>query len=340
LQLSRQSASANALVLERVRSFLEDAGTKMKSDMLSTLAVQVQIGNKRGDKDHFVKVRGLIKDLMAKLEADAENEATSKSFCDQNMAETLSGRDDSQAEVEKGGAAMAKLTSLRAQLRQQIQDTTKAIAEDTKGLAEATELRSEDKKNNKKTMDDAKAATDGIEKAMTVLENYYSPALMQTQARRAVPGADRSGKTVANSSPEVAQDEYHGAQDSSKGIIGMLQVCQSDFQKAFDDTKKEEENAVAEFETYKSETEGNINSKNLSKDGFEADLATAEDDAQEEKKTLKEQKDLLADSLKTLESLKASCVEGGESFKDREKARQAEIASLKSAQAMLEDWKS
>lgn len=293
-----------------------------------------------GDPDHFVKVRGLIKDLMAKLEADAKSEATSKQFCDENMKETLSDRDDAQAKVEKSNAEVSKLTSLTATLKQKIQDTSKAIAEDTKGLAEATELRAADKKTNTKTMQDAKAATNGIEKAMEALTNYYAPVLIQAQAHNAVPGADRSGKTVADRTPEVAQGEYHGAQDSSKGIIAMLQVCQSDFQKAFDDTETEEKNGAAAFEKYKEETGENIKSKNESKDGFEDELAKKEEATQDEKVTLKEQKDLLAASLKTLGSLKASCIEGGESFKDREKARQAEIASLKSAQAMLDDWKS
>ena len=43
--------------------------------------------------DHFVKVRGLIKDLIAKLKADAKSEATQKGNCDTGMAKAIAGRD-------------------------------------------------------------------------------------------------------------------------------------------------------------------------------------------------------------------------------------------------------
>ena len=38
--------------------------------------------------DIFEKVKGLIRDMVAKLEADAQADATKKAYCDKEFAET------------------------------------------------------------------------------------------------------------------------------------------------------------------------------------------------------------------------------------------------------------
>merc|ERR1719395_446892 len=105
--------------------------------MLSTLAIKIKLGygTKLG-KDHFVKVRGLIKDLIAKLEADAEAEAEQKSFCDKEMAKAIETRDAANAKLEEMAAAISRKETQKAELEEDIAELAEAIAELQKALNE------------------------------------------------------------------------------------------------------------------------------------------------------------------------------------------------------------
>merc|ERR1719450_378624 len=103
-------------------------------------------------KDHFVKVRGLIKDLIAKLEADAESEASQKAFCDENMEKATTDRDEAIGEVETQTANIDEAKAKIAQLTEEIEILGTEIADLRKGLFEATELRAAEKADNTKTI--------------------------------------------------------------------------------------------------------------------------------------------------------------------------------------------
>merc|ERR1712139_334925 len=94
--LQRGSTSAGKkATLNTMLSFIEGAAERLRSPVLATLSVKAKVRI-----DHFVKVRGLIKDFIAKLEADAEAEAETKSFCDKEMAKAIESRDAEQAKIE------------------------------------------------------------------------------------------------------------------------------------------------------------------------------------------------------------------------------------------------
>jgi predicted RNase H-like nuclease (RuvC/YqgF family) len=129
--------------------------------VLSAIAVRVSVA-----EDHFVKVRGLIKDLIQKLKDDAAAEATQKSFCDKSMAKAISDRDEAQANRE---VALGRLTTLNAKkekLEDEIKDLEKAISELKKALLEATELRAEEKAENEKTIEMATEGKDAVKLAL------------------------------------------------------------------------------------------------------------------------------------------------------------------------------
>ena len=71
------------------------------------------------------------------------------------------------------------------------------------------------------------------------------------------PNSDRSGKTVSDLAPETfANDKYSGSQDSSKGIIGLLEVILSDFDRSIAAVTDEEETNQGEYDKFKQESEG------------------------------------------------------------------------------------
>merc|ERR1719456_456595 len=139
-------------------------------------------------------------------------------------------------------------------------------------------------------------------------------------------GADRSGKTVSDLAPDTFSGEYHGNQESAKGIFGLLEVIQSDFERTIETTTKEEEDAQAAFDEYKKETEADIDEKSKTKKEKEEEKEQTEADLVEYKQDLKTAKKKLADEL---EKLKPMCVDTGMSWKERRARQEQEIEALK-----------
>merc|ERR1712046_325618 len=136
--------------LNKMLSLVENAAQRLNSPVLATLSVKAKV-----QIDHFVKVRGLIKDFIAKLEADAEAEAETKSFCDKEMAKAIATRDAEQAKIETYAADISRTEAEIAQLKSEIELLSEEIAGLYKSLKEAEELREAEKAENMKTLSEA-----------------------------------------------------------------------------------------------------------------------------------------------------------------------------------------
>jgi len=290
-------------------------------------------------EDHFVKVRSIIKDLLDKLAAQAAAEKTQKSFCDEQMKATISTRDEKAAELEGLEASITEKTAEKKQLKMEIAELADEIAKLMKALSEATELRVDEKEDNDQTVKEAVAGKEAVEFALKVLKDFYDNAFVQT-SKYVPPDSDRSGKTVGDLAPEIFDSGYHGRQDSSGGILGLLEVILSDFDRTDTTVTDQEKTAVENFEEYEKATEEDIDAKKKDKEKKEATVVSLTDeltDLEDDKKTASE---ALATAKETLSTLSKQCVEGEETYEERVAARQKEIEALKKAQQILEDWKS
>lgn len=79
------------------------------------------------------------------------------------------------------------------------------------------------------TVETAKEGQAAVELALSILKQFYENAFIQTGYTP--PNADREGLTVADRAPDTFSGTYHGNQDASKGIIGLLDVILSDFER-------------------------------------------------------------------------------------------------------------
>merc|ERR1719198_2437135 len=128
LQTQGQSTEVlQSIAVQKALNFLSKAAEKFKSSALSAAVMRIV-----ASKDHFVKVRGLIKDLLARLEADAESEAEQKSFCDKEMAKAIGNRDKANAGVEECLAKIEKLTTEKKTLTEEIAELTQKVADTEK----------------------------------------------------------------------------------------------------------------------------------------------------------------------------------------------------------------
>merc|ERR1719478_2087432 len=255
LQRHRVGRKHQAATRKAVGSLQEQAKA-LKSDALSALMIRMR-------EDHFVKVRSMIKDMIAKLEADASAEADQKGWCDEEMEKATNQRDENIGHIEGDTASKTQANAKAIKLGEEIQELMQEVAEAKKGLSEATNLRSAEKAENAKTVEDATAGLAGVTKALGILKDFYDNAFVQTGSQYTPPNAGADGQTVGDMAPDTgfSNEDYHGNQDAASGILGMLEVIKSDFERTIDTTKSEESDADAEFQNLKTETETNISDK-------------------------------------------------------------------------------
>merc|ERR1719311_1572637 len=189
-------------------------------------------------EDHFVKVRTMIKDMIAKLEADASAEADQKAWCDEEMTKAMAQRDENIGAIE---GDTATVTQSEAKIAKEITELLQEIADLEKGLSEATTLRANENAENTKTLTDATAGLAGVKQAIKILKDFYEGAgfLQYTP-----PNAGADGKTVGDMAPDTGFDsDYSGNQDAASGIMGQLDVIMSDFEGTIEATNTAESDA-------------------------------------------------------------------------------------------------
>jgi len=298
---------------QRVAAYLHDQASKLDSRILSALAT-------RADEDPFKKVKKMIKDLITKLLEEANEEAEHKGWCDTELSTNEQTRNEKTTAVEALHSEIETLEASIAKLTHQITELTVAVADLDKAVAESTKIREDEKAKNTETITDAQEAQTAVAQAVTVLKEFYAKAAESTSFMQ---------------EPEVFDTAYQGNQAQSSGVIGMLEVIQSDFARLEAETTASEDQGQKEFDSFMSDSA--VDKAQKSKDiEHKTDKKQNEEQSVQEKKTDLEstQKELDA-ALAYYEKLKPSCVDAGVSYEDRVQRRKEEIASLQEALKIL-----
>merc|ERR1719162_2197820 len=86
-KLETRSDLAGAEVVGMVKKLAKEHHSAALAQLASRIGAVIRYGASGGD-DVFAKVKGLINDMVAKLEAEAKSEATEKAYCDEELAKT------------------------------------------------------------------------------------------------------------------------------------------------------------------------------------------------------------------------------------------------------------
>mmetsp|Transcript_7072 Transcript_7072/g.13132 ORF Transcript_7072/g.13132 Transcript_7072/m.13132 type:complete len:694 (+) Transcript_7072:40-2121(+) len=316
-------------------AFLLEKAKQLQSPMLAALA---QKGVSAGD--HFEKVRSIIKDLITTLSEAAAAEADAKKNCDGNVADAVEKRDKYQAQMETSAASIDSLKADIETLKTDIASLAGEVAELHKALNELTELREGEKVENQRTVADADAGAEAVKQAIKVLQDHYAKqgeAMVQLSYKP--PKSDREGSTVKDLAPETFEGDYKGKATESKGVIGLLEVIQSDFERTSSSTADKEKLAEGDFQKQSGELKGSIEEKEKAKTTKEGDVETKTAELTGLEDDLRSQSTLHEGATEELQKLKSACVDSEESYEERRRRREQEIDALKQALQILEDWK-
>jgi DNA repair exonuclease SbcCD ATPase subunit len=260
--------------------------------------------------DPFGKVKDMLYGMIEKLEKEQAAESEHKAWCDKEMSKTTKQKKSKSSRLnevtirkEKAEAEITKLGEDLVTLQDDIQKLDEAVKESTKlrnkGAGEWAEESAE-----------YKAGQEACAAAIKVLNNYYGSkkdAFLQSRIQIKGPS----------------------------GIVGLLEVAESDFAKSLAEGQAAEDSLIAEYEKYLEDSkvsratmEQDQKNKNAEKSRLDALIAELSEDVEDS------QKDLDA-VLEYLDKIKTSCETKTPSHEERQARRAKEIEGLQNALGIL-----
>jgi cell division protein FtsB len=303
---SRLSSSADLVNFEVVR-FVRDLSRKQDSPELAQLASKIASAMRTGgEKDVFAKVKGLIRDLIAHLEAQRDAEADHHAWCQKETSEATSKSEEKSDLIAKLKTQMDQMKASSTQLKQDVATLQQELAELSSSQLEMDNMRREEKATFQSNSADLDQGIQGVRMALKVLREYYD------------------------------KNEEGSAQGASTGIIALLEVVESDFSKALAQMKSAESAAQRDYDV---QTQLNVFTKAAKDKDIQyktKEFTAADKKLAELTSDLESTQMELSAVLESLDKLDKICIARPMPYEERKRRREAEIAGLQEALEILQ----
>jgi chromosome segregation ATPase len=316
-QLKTRTDLANAEVVNIIKKLAREHHSAALAQLASKITAVLRFGAASGE-DPFAKVKGLIQELIDRLMKEAAAEATEKEYCDSEMAKTEEKKTDLEADIAKLTAKIDKAAASSAELKADVKQLQAELADLAKTQAEMDSMRQEEHADFVDAKATLEQGLDGVRKALGVLREYYGAAFLQQQQ------------------PPLPE-KHEKASGAGNSIIGILEVCESDFAKNLAERETSEADAEAQYQKI---TQENKVTKTLKDQDVKYKTAEFKslDKAISEMTSDKETSTTELDAvLEYYSKLKDRCIAKPETYEERKRRREAEIAGLKEALTILEN---
>jgi len=316
-KLRTRADLAHMEVVGLIKNLAKRHHSRSLAKLASQIQVLMQYGAKFGD-DPFAKVKGLITDLIVRLEKEAAAEAAEKAFCDEEMAKTESKKSELEDDIAKLTAKIDKASATSAKLKEEVKELQAELATIAKEQMEMDKIRGEENSAFVEAKADLEKGLYGVGKALDVLRDYYGGAAALLQEGQ-----------------PPAPQKHTKASGAGGGIIDILEVVESDMS---EELAKEETQEADAVETYEKVTQENkvatsvksqdVKYKTQEFKGLDKLITELSGD----KANLSTELDAV---LEYYEKIKDRCIAKPESYEERKARREAEINGLKEALKIL-----
>jgi len=317
---------ANSEVVVMLKKLAHEQHSAALAQLASRIAVVAKYGGRDGG-DPFQKIKGLIGDMIHKLEREAESDATEKSFCDKEAAKTEAKKAELDFDIEKVTTKIDQAVARSAELKDETNLLHEEVAELSETVAELSKLRSTAHANYLAAKADLEQGLSAVQRALDLLRDYYGTAESMIQEDAG------SGAFLQQPAKPPPHAKAGGAGTT---IIGILEVVESDFANGLSKESSEEEDSEAEHEKISQD-------KTECKTTKESDLKYKRREIVSLEKTITEltsDKDNLDGELSAVlqyyAHVKERCVAKPATYEERRARREAEINGLTEALSIIE----
>jgi len=305
LDLTHEKASNKAL------KTIRELAASIQSVELNQLATRVQVTLRAGSdsgENPFAKVVGMISDMIAKLEAEAAENADHENYCTKELGETKTKKDERTDSLEQLATKIDQMMSRSKKLKRQVKRLERGLAEIQSSQTEMDKMRREENSEYLDEKAEIDKGLEGVRSALKTLQDYYGKGDSSHVQRRG----------------------------QATSIISLLETCESDFSKSLAELMAGEQTALADYEKQSQdnkvdkeskETEVEFRTKEFT--GLDKEVVDLKSDRTGVQNELDAVNDYLAKIMK-------ECSIPVETYAEKKAKREKEIAGLREALSILE----
>jgi len=223
-QLKQLATDEHSVALAQLSSRIARVMTHMKTKGLES------------GPDPFEKVRRLIQNMITKLEDVQKEAARQKAFCDKEMKETEESTKARKGSIGDLSTKLDKGTADTDKMKGQVTTLLAELGAIEKSQGEMDNLRRSENAAYKKVSEEQKGALAAVQTALKVLRDFYS-------------AGDDNAALIQDMGASMKSENVAATQGAGGGtaIIGLLEICESDFSKGIAESDSEEDAAQGAY---------------------------------------------------------------------------------------------
>merc|ERR1719160_2457571 len=171
--LEVSSEHTNSQVVRMIKDLARKQNAPELAQLASRLGSAIRLNH--GD-DVFAKIKGMISDMVAKLEQEQAEAAELKEWCDKEIGESTAKKEEADALFEKLSTKLNSAESKSAKLKEEVAQLQKELAELAETQAEMDKIRADEKATYEKNKPELEQGLKGVKLALKILNDYYAKA--------------------------------------------------------------------------------------------------------------------------------------------------------------------